>query len=396
MFKRTNITTRSLADGTDLNIPIFTFEGSNPNAPQVYIQSSIHGAEVQGSGIILHLIEYLLQHPPQSTITLVPNVNPFSLNQRLGDYGFSRFDPNTGDNWNRLYTNITCCTPPEKTAEDQIVIEEFLKEIPPNTPPPQVIQKLRAEIIKRLTQRLSTPSLLPYGQKLALQIQLMATQADIVLDLHCDTISIPHLYSPNYAVNSAHHFNIPYIIAIPEKFAGALDEATFTPWSNLAKTWNSPHYPKPHTESFTLEYGSQEVLDLPLAKQQAQGILHYLSTKQACPPLSTTQQNPLPNIQVTPLKNLINIYAPQSGYLTYLPPLGQKINPGQPLLEILQINNLTTPPPSNLKTPLSNENSILKNLTTPLPATHPCIPIVHCCGITVHEGLPVMKILNLN
>lgn len=385
MFKRTDILTRKLADGSVLKIPVFTFEGTNPLAPQVYIQSSIHGAEVQGNGVILHLIDHFIKNPPQGTIVLVPNVNPFAINQRLGDYGYSRFDPSTGDNWNRMYANITCCTTSEKTAADQIVIEEFLAQIQDSSNVNKVIQKLRAEILKRLDKRLANSN--AYAQKLALQIQRMASQADIVLDLHCDTASLPHLYTPNYAVRSAHELNLPYLISIPEKFAGSLDEASFCPCVNLYRTWNNPAYSKPHVEAFTLELGGQELLNLDLAKEQASGIIHYLSTKEVCEDI---YYEPLTKQHVCSLENFQSIHAPEGGYISYSTTLGKIVEADKPLFKILQIANL-----NSAKTINQTNQSLIENLTTIVTASTPCIPIIKCCGVTVHEGMVVTKILKL-
>lgn len=382
MFKRNDIITRSLAEGSTLTIPVFTFEGKNPHAPRVYIQSSIHGAEVQGNGIILQLMDHFIKNPPHGAIVLVPNVNPFSINQRLGDYGYSRFDPSTGDNWNRLYDNISCRTSSEKTFDDQIVIEEFLAGINPAVSVVNVVKKLRVEILNRLDKRLEGQH--AYGKKLALQIQRVASEADIVLDLHCDTTSLPHLYTANYAADSAREFNIPYIISIPEKFAGALDEASFCPWSNLADVWNNAQYIRPHVEAFTLEFGSQEVLDLKAAKQQALGIIHYLATKQVC---DDVVYEPIKESHVCTLANLQNIYAPRGGYVSQFAPLGKVVQANELLLEILQIKDL------NFLDANSLHQSFLERLITPVRASTTCIPIVRACSVTVHEGMPVMKVL---
>lgn len=382
MFKRTNIITRKLADGSILTIPVFTFEGTNPLAPQVYIQSSIHGAEVQGNGVVLHLIDHFIKNPPQGTVVLVPNVNPFAINQRMGDYGYSRFDPSTGENWNRMYANITCCTTSEKTAADQIVIEEFLTQIQNPSNIPNIIQKLRAEILDRLNKRLEQAN--SYAQKLALQIQLMASKADIVLDLHCDTVSLPHLYTPNYAVLSAQELNFPYLISIPEKFAGALDEASFSPWTNLASVWNNALYPRPHVEAFTLEYGGQESLNIDTAKQEALGIIHYLATKKVC---TDVDYEPIKKQYVCPLEDFQSIYAVQGGYISYSATLGKPVSANEPLLKILQIAHLNSPEMIDCNQPL------LERLTTVISAPISCIPIIKCCGVTIHEGMVVMKVL---
>lgn len=384
MFKRTDIPTRKLADGSTLTIPVFTFEGKNPNTPRVYIQSSIHGAEVQGNGVILHLIDHFTQHPPQGTVVLVPNANPFAINQRLGDYGYSRFDPATGENWNRLYANITCRTASEKQLNDQIVIEEFLAKIKTsktNNSIHDVIKKLRAELLSYLDKRLKASN--SYAQKLALQVQRMASDADIVLDLHCDTVSLPHVYTPSYAVDAARELNLPYLISIREEFKGALDEAIFCPWSNLATVWNNSMYPKPHIEALTVELGGQELLDLAAAKQQALGIIHYLSTKQVC---NDVPYQPVTQQYVCALNDVQSIYSPQGGYISQFATLGKIIEANEPLLEILQINDLDSKA-------LTRNQPLLQSLITVIRASTTCIPIIRCCSATVHEGMVVMKVM---
>ena len=47
--------------GRNLNVPVYRFKSAEAG-PKVYIQSSIHGAEVQGNVVIYHLIQ-ALQHP---------------------------------------------------------------------------------------------------------------------------------------------------------------------------------------------------------------------------------------------------------------------------------------------------------------------------------------------
>ena len=46
------------ASGRNMNVPIYRMKGARPG-PTVYIQSSIHGAEVQGNVVIYHLIQRL-------------------------------------------------------------------------------------------------------------------------------------------------------------------------------------------------------------------------------------------------------------------------------------------------------------------------------------------------
>ena len=58
------------ASGRNMNVPIYRMKGARPG-PTVYIQSSIHGAEVQGNVVIYHLIPVSYTHLTLPTILLV-------------------------------------------------------------------------------------------------------------------------------------------------------------------------------------------------------------------------------------------------------------------------------------------------------------------------------------
>ena len=102
------------ASGRNLNVPVYKFTSEVPG-PNVYIQSSIHGAEVQGNAVLLHILQALQNANLKGQITLVPNCNPVGSNLKSGEYTLGRFDPVNGQNWNRAY------------HYDQALIDEFAK-----------------------------------------------------------------------------------------------------------------------------------------------------------------------------------------------------------------------------------------------------------------------------
>ena len=86
-----------------MHVPLYRFKGIRPG-PKVYVQSSIHGAEVQGNVVIYHLIQSTSKPLPIcGEIILVPNCNPVGTNIKAGEYTLGRFDPINGTNWNRGY-----------------------------------------------------------------------------------------------------------------------------------------------------------------------------------------------------------------------------------------------------------------------------------------------------
>ena len=76
------------------------------DGPKVYIQSALHGAEIQGNSVIYELIEYFKNNSFNGEIILVPHANPFGFLTKTGTHSLGRFDPVTGENWNRNFIDI--------------------------------------------------------------------------------------------------------------------------------------------------------------------------------------------------------------------------------------------------------------------------------------------------
>jgi len=100
-MKRVKVLT--LASGDSLSVPVYTISGRKQGAPSVYLQSAMHGSEVQGSLVLALLLDYLEKNPPLGNVRIVPNCNPVGLNNKRGEYTDGRNDPVRGDNWNRKY-----------------------------------------------------------------------------------------------------------------------------------------------------------------------------------------------------------------------------------------------------------------------------------------------------
>ena len=204
MISSKRITLRTLASGAELHIRVYSVRGRDPTARTAYIQSSMHGSEVQGNAVIAQLLEHFAASPPQGNVVLVPNANPYGINQKGGEYTMGRFDPTTGDNWNRAY---------------------FLPQLaPPKALPwPELSRRYRAALGAAVRRELRGN--IPFARKLALTLQSLALAADYVLDLHCANNSARHLYAPEYAQDCARYLGIPLILSVPDAFGGALDEA---------------------------------------------------------------------------------------------------------------------------------------------------------------------------
>ncbi len=361
-----------MASGAKLTVPVYRFNATNSRGsseqnspiPNVYIQANMHGAEVQGNAVIYQLLELLGNLHLHADITLVPYANPVGCNHKNGEYTLGRFDPITGVNWNRMYHNnpqLVEQAVAELSGQDDYAIEQGFKAL------------LLQDINNQLDHNIFG---LTTGQRIAYQLQKLAHQADIVLDLHTGPISSKHLYCPEYARASASYFNIEHTLLIPNAFDGALDESTFCPWWDLTNALEaSGRQVNFNKESFTVELGSQEQIDLDVALTDAKSILCYLQHKGV-----VTGETFIPD-QMTRyacyLKDYKAFYAPMGGMVDYLAEFGKPLKAGEPLARILRMDNY-------------GDGDALHYISL----DHEVLPILHFASASVNQGTELYKVFS--
>jgi predicted deacylase len=351
-----------IATGQRLNVPVYKIKGSG-DGPNVYIQANMHGAEVQGNAVIFQLLEQLKSLSCLGDITLVPLANPIGCNQKSGEFTLGRFDPITGENWNRGYH-----------FNPQLPVDFATRY--PDLDELAINKKFRQLLIEDLdAKRLNNPYGAKTSQLLCAQLQRMAFDADIVLDLHTGPISSRHLYCPEYAKEKAALFDIPHVLFIPSDFDGAMDEATFCPWWHLQQAYQAQgRYIEVQVDAFTLELGSQEWLSLEEAKIDSHSILAYL---QASGVIQSTHFNPsLMTRYACDLKDYRALYASKSGLVEYLAPFGQPIKQGEPLAQMLHMDRYGC-----------------DDCVTMVDAPDNCIPVLHFASASVNQGTELYKVM---
>lgn len=380
IFKKELIHMGEMASGVKLTVPVYSYKPKESTAPNVYIQANMHGAEVQGNAVIFQLLELLKHCDIQANITLVPYANPIGCNHKNGEYTLGRFDPITGVNWNRMY------------HFDEGIISPFVEQHI-DASEEQIRTDFEQLLLDQIEDKLDHNIWgLTTGQRIAYQLQRMAHQADLVLDLHTGPISSKHLYCAEYAKASANYFDIPHTIFIPNDFDGAMDEATFCPWWSLQQafenkgrnfTMGEGAFAK---ESFTVELGSQEQIDLAVAEQDAMSILSYLQHKGVITGNNKAEDLPkdfLPQ-QMTRyacyLKDYKALYSPMGGMVDYLAEFGKPLAAGEPLVRILRMDNYSSE---------SSENGeFLHNICLESEV----LPILHFASASVNQGTELYKV----
>ncbi|TQF72857.1 succinylglutamate desuccinylase/aspartoacylase family protein [Pseudoalteromonas luteoviolacea] len=350
-----------LANGQALTIPVFSV-GDRDSGPHVYIQANMHGAEVQGNAVIYALLEKLKSARLAGSFTLVPYANPIGCNQKSGEFTLGRFDPITGENWNRLY------------HDHSHLLAEFVTHYKHESE-----ATIRSEFKKLLVEQtealLSGPQhQLKTGKRIALHLQHLAHQADFVLDLHTGPISAKHLYCPEYAQESAKYFDIPHTLLIPNEFDGAMDEACFCPWWQLSDELAAQGRElSTLVEAFTVELGSQEHIDLAEAERDADSILSYLTHKEVVLE-SAYQPQPITRYACY-LKDYVAVYAPMGGMVDYQAPLGGHVKTGDSLATVLRMDKYC-------------EGAALQSVTFAQEG----IAILHFASASVNQGTELYKL----
>lgn len=380
-IERLDYPIKELPSGDPLNLHAFRLRGNSPG-PHVYIQSSVHGAEVQGNAVIFELLKFFKDQPFKGSITFVPLANPLAVATKTGTYTQGRFNPQTGSNYNRNYTDLTDL-PREissfslqsfvqdknisQSMEDKGRIANFFKEY-------------LVTSIDEVKDGLSLRGL-SEERKLGLTLQKLAATADIVLDLHTGPIATRYLYSAEYNKEKAKDLNFPFTLLIPDEFAGAMDEATFIPWIKLKDylkergiEWDCPF------ESYTVELGSEERISFKEAKSDASRLLHFLSKR------GMLEENQLSEFPIesgvqyaTLLKNYKTYYAPQGGLFDYQLSPGDHFKEGQVLGSFLSFKDL-------------RELKNIDQCKTDYIAVEPGIVINHNPSAVVSEGTSLFQV----
>ncbi|MDO6611120.1 M14 family metallopeptidase [Shewanella sp. 1_MG-2023] len=353
-----------LATGQALTAPLFSFKGSDSAAPSVYIQANVHGAEVQGNAVIYQLMTLLESYTILGDIRCLPLANPLGINQKSGEFTLGRFDPITGVNWNREY------------YEHADIISNIPQwfELNQGLSDAELVVAFRELLTRSCQQRIANTWGISTGHRLAVSLQSMAHDADIVLDLHTGPKSAKHLYCPEYDVEAAGFFSIPFSLIIPNEFGGAMDEAAFYPWWQLQQycATQQRHFDVP-VAAFTLELASQERIDMADAKEDALGILAYLSHRGVIEEKVLPAEMPRWGCY---LKDYKKFHAPKAGLVEYCAEVGKPLAAGESLVTLLRLDQY-------------GSEQALTSVSLPCD----CVPVLHFASASVHQGTELYKVM---
>lgn len=192
---------------------------------RAYVQASLHCDELPGMLVSHHLLKLLDQAAARNgilkPITIVPYANPIGLQQIVMGSHLGRFSLSTGVNFNRDWIDVTAKA--GDRAQSMLSKDDRLH----NT---AVIRQALFE-----ETRAQTPNLV---EKVLKQVLFQrAAISQIVLDLHCDSDAIMHMYTHDrlwpQMQDLSRHIRSKCNLIAPESGGNPFDEACSCPWATL-------------------------------------------------------------------------------------------------------------------------------------------------------------------
>jgi predicted deacylase len=293
---------------------------------KIYIQAALHADETPAI-LTAHVLRGKLDALEaagriKSEIVLAPMVNPIGVGQFVLGQFIGRFELGSGNNYNRgypfLFEKIAAAVDGKLGAEGAANVK--------------IIRAAWREALEA-TAPLTT------FDSLQRTVMLLAHDADMTLDLHCSREASMHLYTGEGDCWAAFEPLARYLKSpanLIEGDAGGqpFDEAQNVTWHQLQERFGKRH-PVPHGNlAVTVEHRGQKDVTADHAEADAQAIVDFLMHAGDL----DGKAPPMPDLiaPATPLGGSEQFKAPISGVLVYRAAMGDRIEPGQPLFDIIE------------------------------------------------------------
>ena len=302
---------------------VSTHFGKPGDGPKAYLQAALHADEIPGMLVAHYLRQRLTQLEKegriQGEIILVMVANPIGLAQSEHGVIHGRFDRDSGINFNRSYFNPM---PVLKTTLDGLLGGNATTNV-------RLIREHACKAVADWQTKTETEAL----KKILLGL---AIDADIVLDLHCDSEAVLHLYTGTPLATAVAPLSAllgaQAVLLATESGEQPFDEACGRIWWELAEHFSDVPIP-PACVSVTVEFRGQLDVSHALASADAEALLGFLQHAH----LLDLPAPALPALlcEPTPLAGVEPIVAPHAGVLVFRAAPGQALLPGDLVADLV-------------------------------------------------------------
>ncbi|MCB6185107.1 M14 family metallopeptidase [Leeia sp. TBRC 13508] len=326
-YRSKSIQLPAVAPGASYFLKLHEFIGTR-TLKSAYIHAGIHADEHPGLLVMNHLGNLLNELDKQNKIlgriVLVPFANPIGMAQKIFGHVVGRFNLDNGENFNRNYPCIY-----DKVSKELTKIAFEWNDI----------AGFKEWFISLLDQE---GTLDPVAAN-KLELLKEAFRHDIVLDLHCDTGSILHIYSATDQQERAERLascvNVKTVFLEEEAGGKPFDESYAKPWKLLRRAGlvDEQH----QGFSATIELRGQTDVSDAQALEDAYGIIRFLIaegilSKDALPPSKLIK--PETPVKIYPLEGVAHIIAPATGVLVFHKKLGELVSAQALIGEVIPID----------------------------------------------------------
>ncbi|MCP4690182.1 MAG: succinylglutamate desuccinylase/aspartoacylase family protein, partial [Desulfobacterales bacterium] len=297
--------------------------GDKTAGKKAYLQAGLHADEPPGFVVMHHLID-LLDKADRSDkikgeILLTPVANPIGLSQWTEDGPRGRFDLFNGINFNRRHPDLL-----DETAEK--IKDRLGRNADDNV---ALIRGAMSEILAS-----STP--LDEAEYLKHLLLTLSHDADIVLDLHCDSQALLHVYmgAPLWpdAADLPAQLGADVTLLAKKSGGNPYDEACGGIWWELAEKFPDAPIP-PACLASTVEFRGQADVSHETAARDARNLYYFLQRRGFI--RGDAPELPALVNEATPLRGVEHVLAPRAGVVVFLKDIGEFIEKGEVIAEII-------------------------------------------------------------
>jgi len=320
------LTLAAATPGHQLSLKVLRF-GAPGARPKATIQAALHADEVPAMLVAQALRQRLQQLEDEGQllgeVQLVPYANPLGLTQHPLGHHQGRFDLSDGVNFNRMHPELGAAVADAVAGQlnqdplhNVAVIRQALNHAAAALNSPVPVQDLKHKLVR------------------------LAIDSDVVLDMHCDSDAVMHLYAltphADLATELGALLGAQAVLLASESGDSPFDEACSRPWLQLQERFPTLPIP-PACFSTTLELRGDADTSHGLAAQDADAIVEFLRRRG----IVGGAPAPLPAAlcQPTPLAGSEPITAASAGVVVFHVAPGQRLEAGTLVADVVDVDS---------------------------------------------------------
>jgi len=313
---------RGDSPGTRHDVQVLYF-GTPGATPKAYVHGAMHADEVPAMLVaqqlraqleVLESLELI-----RGEVVLVPFANPLGLAQQVLGQHHGRFDLRDGGNFNRGFPDLS-----------DALLEAVQGRLGPDA-------RLNSGVIRGALRACAAALRgTSAADDLKLRLLQLAIDADVVLDLHCDTDAVLHLYAltPQRAVaqDLGAALGARAVLLATESGGFPFDEACTRPWFVLQQRRADVPVALACFAA-TVELRGECDTSHDLARQDAAGLVAFLRLRGVLG--GALDALPMPLCDPTPLAGSEPVVAPHAGVIVFHRNSGDRVLAGDTIADLV-------------------------------------------------------------